>query len=54
MLHVVFNRGSHGDRSQLCRAIGVDVEPQSSEQVLQLFAVFGIIFDEADGFLPLA
>src|ERR1700730_1142045 len=44
----------HGDRSQVGWAIRVDVEPQSSQQILQLLTVFRIVFDRSDGFFALA
>ena len=50
---VVLDHLCHGQRSQGRRPFRVYVEPQSRQQVLQLLAVFGIIFDETDGFLTL-
>lgn len=50
---VVLNHFCHGDGSQNRWPVRVDVEPQSRQQVLQLLAMFRVIFDETDGFLTL-
>jgi hypothetical protein len=46
--------GCHGHGCQLCRAISVNIEPLSSQQILQLLAAVGIVFDGANGSLALA